>query len=80
MKFLTEDELTARGVPGCPVTRWRKRRDRKLPRQTKFGRFDRSPEPLIDKYLEAMAAGHSEEQATIIAEDFLKALLAQSAA
>jgi hypothetical protein len=78
MRFLSDDQLmTELGIPGTAVTKWRKRRDRKLPRLTKMGRFGRSPEPMIFKYLEALAAGQTEEQATIIAENFLKALLAK---
>jgi hypothetical protein len=78
-RFLTDKELlTQKGIPGNESTKWRKRKQRKLPMPRKFGdRRNRSPEPLIDKYLDALAAGHTEEQATIIAETFLAALLAE---
>lgn len=80
MKFLTDKQLkTEKGIQGSEVTVWRKRRDGKLPRARKFGsRLHGTPEPLIDAYLRAIAAGHSEEVATQIAEDRLAKLLASA--
>lgn len=78
MRFLSDEQLTEKGIPGSDVTRWRKRKARKLPQRRNFGpRLHGTPEPLIERYLEAIAAGHSEEQATIIAEQYLAALLAK---
>jgi predicted DNA-binding transcriptional regulator AlpA len=80
VRFLTEDELKPKkGVPGSKVKHWRDERDGKFVKRRKFGpRLYGWPEPLIDKYLDAIAAGHTQEQATILAEDYLKTLLSQS--
>jgi hypothetical protein len=79
MRFINDHQFRALGLPGGPVTHWRKRKEGKLPPQREFGpKLRATPEPVALKYLEAIAAGHSEEQATVLAEAHLKTLLAQS--
>jgi hypothetical protein len=78
MRMLTDDELrTEKGIRGSDSTYWRKRNALRLFRARYYGpRMLASPEPLADKFNEAIAAGHSEEEATIIAERHLAKLLA----
>jgi predicted DNA-binding transcriptional regulator AlpA len=82
MRFLEYADLKPKkGVPGSKVTIWRKQKAKppKFPRQSNFGpRFHGWAEPVIDEYNKAIAAGHNEEQATIIAEQRLAELLTRS--
>jgi predicted DNA-binding transcriptional regulator AlpA len=69
MRFLNERDLTARGIPGSKVTRWRKEKQGKFPRRSLIGeRFYAWPDVVIDAYQLAIAAGRTEEEATEIAE------------
>lgn len=81
MRFLTHGQLKPeKNIPGSKVTIWRKENANppKFPRHCNFGpRFSAWFEPVIDKYAEAIALRHTEEQATVIAEHYLKGLLAE---
>jgi len=69
MKFLTFEELkTRKGIPGHRVTIYRKEGAGKFPKHTPFGNRNLWLEMLIDTYNEALAGGHTEEEATAIAE------------
>ena len=72
MRFICFDELKeTKGIPGARDTIRRKEAVGRFPRRTRFG--DRRygwPESLIDAYSEALAAGHSEVEATASAERF----------
>jgi predicted DNA-binding transcriptional regulator AlpA len=78
MRFLTHGQLKPeKHIPGSKATIWRKEQAEKFPRHANFGpRFAGWFEPVIDKYKEAIALRHTEEEATIIAEQYLKGLLA----
>jgi predicted DNA-binding transcriptional regulator AlpA len=74
MRFIGYDELKPKkGIPGSKVTIWRKERALKFPKRTPFGdRFYGWAEHIIDAYAEALATGHTEEQATAFAERLRK--------
>jgi hypothetical protein len=77
MNFLSDEQLAAKGIRGNDVTFWRKRREGLLPRRRDFGRrLKATPEPLAERYLELIAAGYSEADATRLAEQYFTALLA----
>lgn len=76
MRFLAHDDLVKRGIPGSKVTRWRKERDGRHPRRTRFG--DRAygyAEPVIEVYMRALATGASEKVATMMAESYRETLV-----
>jgi predicted DNA-binding transcriptional regulator AlpA len=81
MGFLTHGQLKPmKNIPGSKATIWRKENAQppKFPRHCNFGpRFAGWFEPVIDKYKEAIALRHTEEEATVIAEQYLKDLLAK---
>jgi predicted DNA-binding transcriptional regulator AlpA len=80
MRFLKHGQLKPeKNIPGSKTTIWRKENAKppKFPRHSNFGpRFSGWFEPCIDKYTQAIALRHTEEEATIIAEQHLKELLA----
>jgi hypothetical protein len=78
LRFLQQTGLKPKGIPGSKVTIWRKEKVGKFPKRSRFGkRFCGSFEAVIDRYNLAIAAGHSEEKATVIAEQFLAQILAK---
>jgi hypothetical protein len=69
MKFIDYAGLRDQGIPGSKITIWRKERERRFPRRTRFSlKYYGWPDGVINAYLTALAAGHDEETATIIAE------------
>jgi len=70
MRFLSYPELESKkGIRGHQTTIWRKEKARKFPKRSRFGPIIYGwPEHIIDAYGAAIAAGHSEEDATAIAE------------
>jgi hypothetical protein len=69
MKFIDYVGLRDRGIPGSKVTIWRKERENRFPRRTRFSaKYYGWPDSVIDTYLVALAAGHEETTATAIAE------------
>jgi len=72
MKFIGYSDLNSvKGIPGSKVTIWRKERDNRFPKRARFGPVLYGwPEPVIDAYSAALAAGHSETEATAAAERF----------
>jgi predicted DNA-binding transcriptional regulator AlpA len=70
MRFIAYADLrAAKGILGSKQTIWRKERERRFPKRTPMGsKFYGWPENIIDAYVEALAGGCSEEQATRIAE------------
>jgi hypothetical protein len=76
--WLKPKELKNEGVPISLTTIWRKQREHKFPRHTKFGRKVKAwPKAVIDTYNKAMAAGCSEKKATRLAEKYAATLLDQ---
>lgn len=72
MKLLSYSDLKSlKGIPFSRVTLWRKVRVKKFPKQDNHfeGRFSTWWEDVVDAYLEALAEGHSEQEATAIAEN-----------
>ena len=69
MKFIDYVGLRDRGIPGSKITIWRKERENRFPRRTRFSaKYYGWPDGVIDAYLMALAAGHDETTATAIAE------------
>ena len=69
MKFIDHVGLRDRGIPGSKITIWRKERDHRFPKRTRFSaKYYGWPDRVIDAYLVALAAGHDEKKATTIAE------------
>jgi hypothetical protein len=69
MKFIDHVGLRDRGIPGSKITIWRKERARRFPRRTRFSaKYYGWPDGVIEAYVIALAAGHDEETATVIAE------------
>jgi hypothetical protein len=69
MKFIDYVGLRDRGIPGSKITIWRKERERRFPKRTRFSlKYYGWPDGVIDAYLSALAAGHDEITATVIAE------------
>jgi hypothetical protein len=69
MHFIDYHGLRDRGVPGSKITIWRKERENRFPRRTRFSaKYYGWPDGVIDAYLMALAAGHDETIATAIAE------------
>jgi hypothetical protein len=69
MHFIDYHGLRDRGVPGSKITIWRKERERRFPKRTRFSaKYYGWPDGVIDAYLMALAAGHDETIATAIAE------------
>jgi len=76
--WLKERELKSAGIPLSSTTIWRKQRDHKFPRHTKFGpQIKAWAAPVISTYNKAMAAGYSEKEATRMAEECAATLLHQ---
>ena len=81
MRMFTYPQLQKeKGVPGSRATDYRKRKQGKRPKSRHFGRLRADPEPLWDEYIALIATGHSEEQATILAEKFFGELVAKGGA
>jgi hypothetical protein len=71
MRFLSNTDLKSRGIPWHKVTLLRMENSDppRFPRRTRFGpNTIGHAEPVIDAYLEALAAGHDDVTATQIAE------------
>jgi hypothetical protein len=68
MRFLSYEDLGGRGIKGTKVTIWRRERRQQFPARKHNGKFPFWPEPVIDAFQRAIALGHSEAEATIIAE------------
>ncbi len=69
MKFIDYVGLRDRGIPDSKITIWRKERESRFPRRTRFSaKYCGWPVGAIDAYLMALAAGHDETTATAIAE------------
>jgi predicted DNA-binding transcriptional regulator AlpA len=70
MRFLSYPQLEPeKGLRGHPTTIWRKEKDGRFPKRSRFGPILYGwPEPIIDAYGKAIATGHSEKEATAIAE------------
>jgi hypothetical protein len=69
MKFISFLQLRDRGIPHSRITVWRREREHRFPKRTRFGTKDFGwPDSVIDCYLTALAAGHDETTATAIAE------------
>jgi hypothetical protein len=69
MHFIDYHGLRDRGVPGSKITIWRKERENRFPRRTRFSaKYYGWPDGVIDAYLMALAAGHDETIATATAE------------
>jgi hypothetical protein len=77
MRFLTDAQLRSeKGLDFSPATMWRQRKQRRLPQKRQLtSRLGGTPEPVATKYTEALALGHTQEEAVIIAEEYLKQLL-----
>jgi hypothetical protein len=68
-----------KGIPGSKVKTWRDERAGKFVKRRRFGpKLYVYPEPLVDYYNEAIATGHTDEEATIIAERRFAEALAKS--
>jgi hypothetical protein len=68
MRFLSFEDLGGRGIRGGRVALWRREKARRFPARKHNGKFPFWPEPVIDAFQRAVALGHSEAEATIIAE------------
>jgi|SRR4029453_14534665 hypothetical protein len=63
MKFIDYVGLRDRGIPGSKITIWRKERENRFPRRTRFSaKYYGWPDGVIDAYLVALAAGHDEQR------------------
>jgi hypothetical protein len=59
MHFIDYHGLRDRGIPGSKITIWRKERENRFPRRTRFSaKYYGWPDGVIDVYLTALAAGH----------------------
>lgn len=70
MRFVQFAELLPRyGVPFSKSTIWRKQRAGKFPAWTKLGpKHNAIPDSVVTAYIEVLAAGYSEVEATQVAE------------
>jgi predicted DNA-binding transcriptional regulator AlpA len=70
MRFSSYPELESKwGIRGHQSTIWRKEKANKFPKRSRFGSIRYGwPDHVIDAYAAAIAAGHSEEDATVVAE------------
>jgi prophage regulatory protein len=75
-RLLSYDELEPKkGLRGSKPTVWRWEKDGKFPRRIALGPQRYAwPENIIDAYITALSAGHSQAEATVIAERLREAV------
>jgi predicted DNA-binding transcriptional regulator AlpA len=73
-RLLSYDELAPKkGLRGSKPTVWRLEKQRKFPKRIALGPQRYAwPENVIDAYIAALVAGHSQAEATAIAEQLRK--------